>query len=111
VLPGVEAFSSCAVATANKNTSLEMVPGRRRVLADEVAEMLRAAILDGRPAPEQQIREERVATRMQISCGPVREALMRLEREGLVHKRSNRGAFVACLSLKDVEEILSAQCT
>ena len=69
--------------------------------------MLRAAIMDGRLAPEQQIREEQVARRMQVSRGPVREALARLEREGLVCKQRNRGTYVARLLLGDVEEVFS----
>jgi DNA-binding GntR family transcriptional regulator len=87
--------------------SLELGPAQKRVLADEVADVLRAAILDGRLAPGQAVREEQVAEKMQVSRGPVREALARLEREGLVYKKRNRGTFVARLSLKDVEEVFS----
>jgi DNA-binding GntR family transcriptional regulator len=87
--------------------SLEFTPALKRVLADEVADSLRAAILDGRLAPEQQILESHVADMMQVSRGPVREALARLEQEGLVHKLRNRGTFVARLSLEDVEEVCS----
>ena len=87
--------------------SLKLAPARKRVLADEVADVLRAAILDGRLAPEQQILESHVADMMQVSRGPVREALARLEQEGLVYKLRNRGTFVARLSLEDVEEVYS----
>ena len=87
--------------------SLQLEPAQKRVLADEVADVLRAAIMDGRLAPGQQIREEQVATRMQVSRGPVREALARLEREGLVYKHRNRGTYVARLLLPDVEEVFS----
>ncbi len=88
-----------------QSVPLELTPARKRVLADEVADVLRAAILDGRLSPEQQIREKQVADMMQVSRGPVREALTRLEREGLVYKIRNRGTFVARLSLEDVEEV------
>jgi DNA-binding GntR family transcriptional regulator len=101
------AFDPSMAATASDDTPLQLVPARKRVLADEVADVLRAVILDGRLAPEQQIREEQIAARMQVSRGPVREALARLEREGLVYKMPNRGTFVARLSLKDAEEVFS----
>ena len=87
--------------------SLNLAPARKRVLADEVADVLRAAILDGRLAPEQQILEAQVADMMKVSRGPVREALTRLEQEGLVYKLRNRGTFVARLSREDVEEVFS----
>lgn len=86
---------------------LQLGPAQKRVLADEVADVLRAAIMDGRLAPGQQIREEQVAARMQVSRGPVREALARLEREGLVYKHRNRGTYVARLLRADVEEVFS----
>ena len=88
-------------------TSLRLAPAQKRVLADEVADVLRAAILDGRLEPEQQILESHVADMMQVSRGPVREALSRLEQEGLVYKVRNRGTFVARLSREDVEEVCS----
>jgi len=88
-------------------TTLKLAPAQKRVLADEVADVLRAAILDGRLEPEQQILEAHVADMMQVSRGPVREALSRLEQEGLVYKIRNRGTFVARLSREDVEEVCS----
>ena len=90
------------------NTSaLNLAPAQKRVLADQVADVLRAAILDGQIAPEQQILEAQVAEMMRVSRGPVREALVRLEQEGLVYKLRNRGTFVARLSREDVEEVYS----
>ncbi len=94
-----------------KEIALESGPAQKRVLADEVADVLRAAILDGRLAPEQQILEAQVADMMQVSRGPVREALTRLEQEGLVYKLRNRGTFVARLALEDVEEVCSLRQT
>jgi DNA-binding GntR family transcriptional regulator len=87
--------------------SLILAPARKRVLADEVVEELRSAILDGRLVPEQPILEARIADMMQVSRGPVREALARLEQEGLVFKVRNRGTFVARLSPEDVDEVHS----
>ena len=82
-------------------------PPPKRNLADDVTERLRDAILNGSFKPGQVLREELLSTMLDISRGPVREALIRLEREGLVQVRRHRGAVVALLSRTDVEEVYS----
>lgn len=76
-----------------------------RALAVDIASRLRGAIMAGHFGPGEQLREEPIARSMGVSRGPVREALVRLEREGLVVIRRNRGAFVARLSAQDLEEV------
>lgn len=76
-----------------------------RSLAVDVAERLRAAILGGHFGPGERLREEELARSMGVSRGPVREALARLEREGLLVIRRNRGAVVAQLSQEDLDEV------
>lgn len=76
-----------------------------QALAVGIASRLRDAILAGYFGPGEQLREEPLARSMGVSRGPVREALLRLEREGLVVVRRNRGAFVAQLSARDLEEV------
>jgi DNA-binding GntR family transcriptional regulator len=80
-------------------------PAESRNLADEVAERLREAILRGDFEPGQPLREAHLAAVLEVSRGPVREALARLEREGLVLIRRNRGATVARLSQTDLDEV------
>jgi len=82
-------------------------PPQRYSLADEVGERLRQAILSGQLAPGQKLRENVLAESMGVSRGPIREALRRLEREGLVISRHNRSAFVARLSRQDLDEVYS----
>jgi len=82
-------------------------PPNKSSLADEVAERLREAILSGQLAPGQKLRENALAEAMDVSRGPIREALRRLEREGLVIRRHNRSAFVARLSRQDLDEVYS----
>jgi DNA-binding GntR family transcriptional regulator len=53
------------------------------------------------------LREVEIAARFDVSRGPVREALLQLEQEGLVLLRRNRGAIVARLSRDDLEEVYS----
>ncbi|MEA2513887.1 MAG: hypothetical protein QOJ59_3374, partial [Thermomicrobiales bacterium] len=76
-----------------------------RSLAVDIAERLRSAILDGHFGPGERLREEALARSMGVSRGPVREALARLEREGLLVIRRNRGAVVAQLSREDLDEV------
>lgn len=76
-------------------------------LADSIRERLREAILKGGVAPGEHLREVEIAARYEVSRGPVREALLQLEREGLVLLRRNRGAVVARLSRTDLEEVYS----
>lgn len=82
-----------------------LTPARRQDLGHEVARQLREAILQGRFAPGQRLREVEIAADLQVSRGPVREALTQLEHEGLVVIRQNRGATVARLSQADADEV------
>jgi len=76
-------------------------------LAASIRAQLRQAILRGDFAPGERLREVEIAARHQVSRGPVREALLQLEQEGLVLLRRNRGAIVARLSRADLEEVYS----
>jgi DNA-binding GntR family transcriptional regulator len=76
-------------------------------LADAVAERLRADILSGVYAPGDRLVERRLAQRFSVSHIPLREALARLVEEGLVERLPRRGARVASLSPRMLEEISS----
>ena len=62
----------------------------RAVLGDEVYERLGEAILDGRLAPGERLRDHELAEWLGVSRTPVREALQRLERVGLVEVSPHR---------------------
>jgi DNA-binding GntR family transcriptional regulator len=87
---------------ASEQTTLGRVP-----LADQVVLGLRRLILVGTFEPGQPLREEHLAQLLGVSRGPVREALSDLEREGLVERRPRRGAIVAQLGRRDLEEVYS----
>ena len=72
---------------------------------DLIAESLRHEILRGEIPPGQPLRQEELAERFGVSRLPVRDALLRLEAQGLVHVFPNRGAFVISLSPEEVREI------
>ena len=73
--------------------------------ADTVAAALRGALHQGRWAPGAPLRQEELAAEFGVSRIPVREALGKLQAEGLVVVEPNRGAFVARLGEADVHEI------
>ncbi|MFG3040814.1 GntR family transcriptional regulator [Streptomyces sp. NPDC048330] len=66
---------------------------------------LRRAITSGELRPGDQIVQDSLAARFEVSRVPLREALKALEAEGLVVHHIHRGYFVAELSLADLEEI------
>jgi DNA-binding GntR family transcriptional regulator len=78
-------------------------------LSDSVTDWLRLTIVEGHFSPGDRLREEQLAETLNVSRGPVRDALRQLEREGLVGRRRNRGAVVASLSRADVEEVYSTR--
>ena len=82
-------------------------PPDQKALAEDVAGRLRRTILEGNLVPGERLREEQLASVLRVSRGPVREALLQLEREGLVVRRRHRGATVARLSRVDLEEVFS----
>jgi DNA-binding GntR family transcriptional regulator len=82
-----------------------VTPARRRGLADEVADSIRDAIFSGVYELGAQLREVELAAALEVSRGPVREALLRLEREGLVRSTWHRGATVMTLTSDDIAEL------
>lgn len=75
-----------------------------RPLSEEAYDVLRSAILSGKLAPGARIVEADIARQMAISRSPVREAVRKLEREGLVEYRPRRGTVVLGLSRDDVAD-------
>lgn len=76
-----------------------------RLLRETVYETLRADILNCRLPPGAEIREAELAARFGVSKSPVRDALMRLEREALVITLPRQGYRVAPISLSDVQDM------
>ena len=76
------------------------------LLRDNVYESLRSDILTCRLAPGDDIREQELAERYAVSRQPVREALLRLEREHLVTVQPRQGYRVNPISLSDARDLL-----
>jgi DNA-binding GntR family transcriptional regulator len=87
------------------------LPQINRISAsDHVATALRNAIVDGVMPAGEPLKQDEIAARFQVSKIPVREALKRLEAEGLVTFVQNRGAVVAIMSTEEIGEYLDIRC-
>ncbi|ARP87532.1 GntR family transcriptional regulator [Bordetella genomosp. 9] len=76
----------------------------RRTTVDLVLDALRQRILCGQLRPGEALRQEALAEELGVSRIPVREAIRRLEAEGLVSVHAHRGAFVCPVSSTEVIE-------
>ncbi|SFB04999.1 DNA-binding transcriptional regulator, GntR family [Amycolatopsis marina] len=82
-----------------------MSPMRSQGTADLIANEIRARILDGTFASGEQINEVHLAARLQVSRGPVREAVQRLVQEGLLVAVRNRSTSVVQLGPDDIADV------
>lgn len=78
---------------------------RAPVMPELLAEALESAIVFGELAPGGRIIEEEIAARYDVSRSPVRDALRRLEADGLVVRVDHRGARVTPISPSDLDEV------
>jgi DNA-binding GntR family transcriptional regulator len=82
-----------------------------RPFAPPPYEHLRAAIVEGRLAPNERLVEEELAARLGTTRANVRTGLARLEAEGLVSREHNRGARVRVIGIDEAIEILEVRAT
>jgi len=80
-------------------------------LRDVIFDTLREAIIVGELKPGQRLMEVQLAEKMGVSRTPVREAIRKLELEGLVEMLPRKGAHVADLSVKDIMDVLEVRAT
>ena len=78
-------------------------------LRDVVFNTLRQAILTGEMEPGERLMEIQLANKLGVSRTPIREAIRKLELEGLVIMIPRKGAEVAKMTLKDMEDVLEVR--
>lgn len=78
-------------------------------LRDVVFQTLRKAILTGKIKPGERLMEIHLATELGVSRTPIREAIRKLELEGLVTNLPRRGAQVAEISEKGLRDVLEVR--
>lgn len=80
-----------------------------RPLRDKVVDELRRRIIDGGYPPGHRLTEERLAEDFGVSRNPVREAIRVLEAEGFLIAQPRRGAVVATMTVRDVENLFDVR--
>lgn len=83
--------------------------GKAPSASDVILQWLRAAIVAGELKEGEPIRQEEIAGLFNVSKIPVREALKRLEAEGLVLFQKNRGAVVTAFTPSEIAEIFEVR--
>jgi DNA-binding GntR family transcriptional regulator len=78
---------------------------QKQNLSERIFEVLKNLILAGELKPGERILEAKLATELNVSRAPIREALLLLAQHGFVTIRPHRGAFVTELSANDLREI------
>jgi DNA-binding GntR family transcriptional regulator len=86
---------------------IDHAPLEIRTLSDRLVDVLRDYILSGAIEPDLPIRQDALAAELRVSKIPLREALARLESDGLVISQPNRGFFVRPMSPEEAEEIFA----
>lgn len=89
-----------------ENEFFELKLDNYKPLREIVFESLRGAIISGTLKPGERLMEVQIAEKLGVSRTPIREAIRKLELEGLVVMMPRRGAYVADLSLKDITDVL-----
>ena len=88
---------------------LEPIGAGRRSLADEAYQRITAAMLSGAIAPGARLVMDALADELEISRTPVRDALRRLEQEGLVEPAGRRGFVVREIDAEEIRQTYTAR--
>ena len=89
--------------------ALKSISTQRRRLADEVYDQLVTAIMAREIGPDDRLVQEKLAAELDISRTPVREALLRLEKEGVLHLASSGGFRLNKISEEETRELYQAR--
>lgn len=90
-------------------TNFEVNMNEYLPLRDVVVNTLRQAILRGELKPGERLMEVRLANKLGVSRTPIREAIRKLEQEGLVLMVPRKGAEVADISEKSLRDVLEVR--
>lgn len=78
-------------------------------LKEKVYEILKEMIISGKLKYNERIEEDALATSLEVSRTPVREAINKLEQEGWITIIPRRGMFVSNVSLKEINDIFQVR--
>jgi len=88
---------------------LRKITAKPSRLADRVYDRLMGAILDGTISQGDRLIQEKLAEDLAVSRTPVREALLRLEREGIIEQAGRKGFVVRTVSKEMIQSIYQAR--
>lgn len=88
---------------------LEPIVAGRSTLADEAYQRIAAAMLSGAIAPGARLVMDALAEELKISRTPVRDALRRLEQEGLIEPAGRRGFVVREIDAEEIRQTYEAR--
>lgn len=83
----------------------KQAPDIQSRLADDVYDQILSAIVKGDIAPGERLIQEKIASQINISRTPVREALLRLEQEGILEISGRKGFSIREISEQEVRQI------
>ncbi|MEA4846672.1 MAG: GntR family transcriptional regulator [Clostridiaceae bacterium] len=89
-----------------ENNFLALKLDNYKPLREVVFDSIRGAIISGALKPGERLMEVQLAEKMGVSRTPIREAIRKLELEGLVIMIPRKGAYVADLSIKNITDVL-----
>ena len=81
----------------------------RTRLADDVYEQILSAILSGEIVPGERLIQENIASQIDVSRTPVREAFLRLEREGVLETAGRGGFQIRNITEQEIQELYLAR--
>lgn len=106
VRPQLHVVSVVRGSAVGRFKPIESEPRR---LADRVYAQLLAAILSGDIRPGERLIQETLAAEIEVSRTPVREALLRLEREGIITNAGRQGFEVEEIDAQTVRDVYQAR--
>ncbi len=90
-------------------TMFKKAPQERPRLAADVYNQLLSAIVNGQIEPGERLIQEKIASQINISRTPVREALLRLEQEGILEQTGRTGFVIRNISDEEIRALYGAR--
>jgi DNA-binding GntR family transcriptional regulator len=99
-------FAAIVAQPMTIDAYVEQSAERSQTRADAIADALRKAVLEGVLKDGTVLRQADLAAKFRVSRIPIREALLKLQADGLVEAQPRRGTVVTSLDADDFAEIL-----
>lgn len=87
------------------STEIDLKLDNRDTLHLKVCNVIREAIIKGQFKPGERLKQSDLAEKLGVSRMPIREALRKLETEGLITLVPHKGAIVKTIKLEDIKEV------